>query len=67
MIEDVFDANELDPVIQIATELCEHELSESSSYHFDQDAKGQLAVPRKLDLPFLRHPDLRRFVLDGRL
>ena len=67
VIEGVFDADEIDPVIQIATELCEHELSKSSSYYLDQDAKGQLVAPRKLDLPFLSHPDLRRFVLDGRL
>tara|TARA_B100000809_G_scaffold13504_1_gene12319 strand:- start:3595 stop:4365 length:771 start_codon:yes stop_codon:yes gene_type:complete len=67
VVEGVFAAPEVDTIGQLAISLCEPEItSADSSYNADLSKDGRLA-PRKLDNPFLKHRDLRNFVMDRRL
>ena len=66
VVEGVYSAAETEHIAALATELCQEQLQPGSDYIVDQADDGELA-PRKLDQPFLRHPDLRNFVLDERL
>jgi len=66
-VEGVFSVSAVDAIAELAVSLCEQELaSNDSSYFADRSAAGKV-VPRKLDHPFLRHRDLRIFVLSPRL
>ena len=67
VVEGLFAAPEVDAIIDLATSLCEKELeSDVSTYTADQSDSGTIA-PRKLSSPFLKHRDLRTFVMDRRL
>ena len=65
-VESVFEASEADAIAELAVELCDREAEEKSVGQRDQSHEGATA-PRKLGAPFLKHEDMRRFVLDGRL
>jgi ectoine hydroxylase-related dioxygenase (phytanoyl-CoA dioxygenase family) len=65
VVENVYSIEETEHIAALATRLCE-ELMQEDDYIVDSSDDGARA-PRKLDLPFERHPDLRNFALDRRL
>jgi len=67
IVEGVFATPVVDAISQLATSLCAQELASAvSSYTADQTKRGEV-VPRKLDKPFLKHRNLRTFVMNHRL
>jgi len=67
VIEDVYKSAEVERIAQIALAISQEELKDSSSsYKVDRSEAGEVA-PRKIDRPFEKSEDFRRFVLDERL
>jgi len=68
VVEHVFAAEEMDRIQQLATRICDEELTQLSdqSYFADRTDSGELR-PRKLDYPFLKHADFRVFAMDKQL
>lgn len=67
-VPDVYEPGEVDAVARLAAEISWTELARSPepSYTVDASGDGRLA-PRKIDWPYLKHEQFRRFVLDPRL
>lgn len=67
VVEGVFAREEAERVAEEAMAISQSELQEdASSYAVDRSEDGQLA-PRKIDKPFFKSEQFRRFALDGRL
>jgi ectoine hydroxylase-related dioxygenase (phytanoyl-CoA dioxygenase family) len=67
VIEDVFPGAEANKIAQLALRISEEELKNNADHYLvDTSADGQMA-PRKIDSPFLKHPDFQGFVLGDRL
>jgi ectoine hydroxylase-related dioxygenase (phytanoyl-CoA dioxygenase family) len=67
-VEAVFSRDDVAPIRDLAIEIAESELAMTAapSSTTDVAADGSLR-PRKIDWPFLKHQDFRRFALDDRL
>lgn len=67
-VPDVYGSDEVDAVARLAADISSAELARAPepSYTVDASGDGRLA-PRKIDWPFLKHEQFRRFVLDPRL
>jgi len=67
IVEGVFAPADVNAIGQLATTLCEQELASAVSIATaDRTDQGQV-LPRKLDFPFLKHPEFRTFALNARL
>src|SRR5262245_9358158 len=68
VVEGVFERKEIDRIAALAITISFEELYAlpTPSYTVDVSGDGKLA-PRKIDWPFLKHPEFRKFVLDPRL
>jgi len=68
VVERVFTAAAVDRIVELVARSCEEEIARQSdqSYFADRTAGGDV-VPRKLDLPFLKHAEFRAFAMDVRL
>ena len=67
IVESLFAPPDVDAIGQLATSLCEQELASAVSSDTADQTDCSKVVPRKLDKPFLKHLDLRTFVMNHRL
>jgi ectoine hydroxylase-related dioxygenase (phytanoyl-CoA dioxygenase family) len=68
VVENVFTRDEADRIAQVAWEVSQDNLKAEApkGYLVDHDAEGK-AQPRKVDHPFWRREEFRKFVLDQRV
>jgi len=67
VVENVFDAEEIDHITALAMEISQREMDANSNYIADQSEDGAEVLPRKIGGPFDKHEDFRAFALDQRL
>ncbi|MBV7336236.1 phytanoyl-CoA dioxygenase family protein [Chloroflexi bacterium TSY] len=67
VVEDVFRRDEADKIAELALAISQQELEDADDrYVVDASSDGEVA-PRKINQPFLKHPDFQTFIMDERL
>lgn len=67
VVEGVFNAEEIDRIVELAMQISQREMDADSSYIADRSQNGAEVLPRKIGGPFGKHETFRAFSLDRRL